>query len=153
MQTPGFGAPSPPKGPPWGWIVGCCGAGCAAAAILVIIFAINVANLAKNAATDAAKDSKVGVPAPKEYMGAWSGKDGSYLTIHSDGKSDFSGGGLRVTGAPARLEPALKTLHIKFFGIGRDFHVDSPPHKENGATLMTLSGVVWSLWRNWVSIV
>jgi hypothetical protein len=92
---------------------------------------------------NAIKDAQVGVAAPQEYYGDWQGQDNSTLSIHSDGTGDYKLGSTTVSGAPARYEADKQMLHVRIVGIGKDFHVDAPPHEENGTTVMTLSGTVY----------
>ena len=80
-----------------------------------------------------------GKPAPSEYVGAWTGDDGSTLTIRGDGSADYKSNGQSVSGGSLDIDDAAKTLSIKFAGLGPSFTIDSPP----AGGKMTLSGVVY----------
>ena len=80
-------------------------------------------------------DSK---PVPSEYMGAWTGEDGSTLTIRSDSSGDYKSGGTSVSGGTVAIGDDNK-LSITFVGVGPSFTIDKAP----SGNKMTLSGVVY----------
>lgn len=81
-----------------------------------------------------------GKPAPTEYVGAWTGADGSTLTIRADGSGDYKSGGTSVTNGSVEIDDSGKTLTIKLLGMGPSFNIDKAP----SGNKMTLSGVVYS---------
>lgn len=81
-------------------------------------------------------DSK---PIPSDYFGAWTGSDGSTITIRGDGTGDYKSGGTSVDGGTVEINDADKTLSIKFFGIGPTKKIDKTP----SGNQMTLDGVVY----------
>ena len=78
-------------------------------------------------------------PAPSEYVGAWTGDDGSTITIRGDGSGDYKSGGTSVTNGSVEINEADKTLGIKFVGMGPSFKIDKAP----SGNQMTLDGVVY----------
>jgi hypothetical protein len=76
-------------------------------------------------------------PAPPEYVGAWTGDDGSTLTIRADGSGDYKNGGTTVTGGAVSVEG--DKLSITFVGVGPSFKIDKAP----SGNQMTLEGVVY----------
>ena len=79
-------------------------------------------------------DSK---PPPAEYIGAWTGDDGSTLTIRGDGSGDYKSGSTSVTGGSVSVED--NKLSITFVGVGPSFKIDKAP----SGNQMTLEGVVY----------
>ncbi len=78
-------------------------------------------------------------PIPAEYVGAWTGTDGSTITIRGDGKGDYKSGGTSVDGGTVEIDDAKKELSITFFNIGPTKKIDSPPSGDQ----MTLDGIVY----------
>lgn len=78
-------------------------------------------------------------PLPPEYVGAWTGDDGSTITLRGDATGDYISGGTKVTGGAVEIDDAKKELTIKLVGMGPTFKIDKAP---TGST-MTLSGVVY----------
>ena len=74
-----------------------------------------------------------------EYYGAWTGADGSTLTIRSDGTGDYKSGGTTVDGGKVSINEADNTLSIAFFGIGPSMKIDKAP----SGNQMTLGGIVY----------
>lgn len=82
------------------------------------------------------KDAK---PVSSDYYGAWTGDDGSTITIRGDGTGDYKSGGTSVNGGTVEINDADKTLSITFFGIGPTLKIDKAP----SGNQMTLGGVVY----------
>jgi len=82
------------------------------------------------------KDS---TPVPSEYYGAWTGSDGSTLTIRSDSSGDYRSGGTKVDNGTVEINDKDKTLSISFFGIGPTLKIDQAP----SGNQMKLEGVVY----------
>lgn len=82
---------------------------------------------------------KDGKPIPAEYHGAWTGSDGSTLTIRSDSSGDYHSGGTKVDNGTVAIDDAAKTLSISFFGIGPTLKIDQAP----SGNQMKLEGVVY----------
>jgi hypothetical protein len=82
---------------------------------------------------------KDGKPVPAEYHGAWTGSDGSTLTIRSDSSGDYHSGGTKVDNGTVAINDADKTLSITFFGIGPTLKIDQPP----SGNQMKLDGIVY----------
>lgn len=78
-------------------------------------------------------------PPPSEYVGAWTGDDGTTMTIRANGSADYKSGNASVDNGGIVVDAAAKTLKITFAGIGPTFTIDKPP---TGGQ-MTLSGVVF----------
>lgn len=77
-------------------------------------------------------------PAPAEYVGSWTGADGSTLTIRADGSGDLKSGGSEVTNGSVEIKDGK--LSVKFVGMGKTMSIDDPP--KNGK--MKLDGIVFS---------
>ncbi|HSK73799.1 MAG TPA: hypothetical protein VK892_19030 [Pyrinomonadaceae bacterium] len=79
---------------------------------------------------------------PPEYVGAWTGDDGSTLTIRSDASGDFKKGGKEVTNGSVEVKDGQ--LSITFIGIGETLKIDEPPKgnqmKLNGVTYRKQGG-------------
>jgi hypothetical protein len=82
------------------------------------------------------KDAK---PVPSEYYGAWTGSDGSTLTIRSDSSGDYHSGGTKVDNGTVAIDDSAKTLSISFFGIGPSLKIDQAP----SGNQMKLDGIVY----------
>lgn len=74
---------------------------------------------------------------PQEYVGAWTGDDGSTLTIRSDASGDFKRGGKEVTNGSVEVKDGQ--LSITFIGIGETLKIDQPPKGDQ----MKLNGVTY----------
>ncbi len=79
-------------------------------------------------------------PAPPEYVGAWTGNDGSTITIRADGSGDYKSGGTEVTNGSVEIDDAKKELTLKLVGIGPTLKIDKAP----SGNKMTLSGVAYT---------
>lgn len=82
---------------------------------------------------------KSGKSVPSEYVGAWTGSDGSTITIRGDSSGDYKSGGTTVTGGAVSIDEAANTLNITFVGIGPKLKIDKVP----SGNQMTLDGVVY----------
>jgi len=78
-------------------------------------------------------------PPPAGYVGAWTGADGSTITIRGDGSGDYKSGGTSVSGGSVTVDEGAKTMKIAFAGLGPSFTIDKAP----SGGQMTLSGVVY----------
>ncbi len=78
-------------------------------------------------------------PPPAQYVGAWTGEDGSTVTIRADGSGDYVSGGTKVSGASVEINEGEKSMKIKLVGMGPSFTIDKAPSGDR----MTLSGVVY----------
>lgn len=74
---------------------------------------------------------------PPEYVGAWTGDDGSTLTIRSDASGDYKKGGKEVTNGSVDVKDG--ELTIGFLGIGETMKIDEPPK----GSQMKLNGVTY----------
>lgn len=104
--------------------------------LFVLTIAIGALLLAGLACSSGAPDAK---PAGPEYVGAWSAKDGSTITIRSDGSADYKSGNTSVSGGSAEVSEQEKTLRISLMGIGPKLKIDKPPANDE----MTLDGIVY----------
>ena len=77
-------------------------------------------------------------PAPAEYVGSWTGADGSTLTIRADGSGDLKSGGSEVTNGSVEIKDGK--LSVTLVGIGKTMNIDEPPKSGK----MKLDGVVYS---------
>lgn len=75
--------------------------------------------------------------APAEYVGSWTGADGSTLTIRADGSGDYKGSS-EVTNGSVEIKDGK--LSVTLFGFGKTMTIDEPP--KNGK--MKLDGVIYS---------
>lgn len=75
--------------------------------------------------------------APAEYVGSWTGADGSTLTIRADGSGDYKGSS-EVTNGSVEIKDGK--LSVTLLGFGKTMNIDEPP--KNGK--MKLDGVVYS---------
>jgi len=78
-------------------------------------------------------------PLASEYVGAWTGSDGSSITLRADATGDYKSGGTSVSGGAVEVDDAHKELTIKLVGIGPTLKIDKSP--ANGQ--MTLDGIVY----------
>ena len=80
-----------------------------------------------------------GTPPPSQYVGSWTGSDGTTMTIRSDGSADYKSGSSSVSGGGVTIDEAAKTLKITFASLGPTFKIDKAPDGNQ----MTLDGVVF----------
>ncbi|MBK7705285.1 MAG: hypothetical protein IPJ30_05760 [Acidobacteria bacterium] len=78
-------------------------------------------------------------PAPSEYVGFWTGADGTTITIRADGGADYKSSNTSISGGGLEIDEAGKTLKITFASLGPSFTIDKAPDGNQ----MTLSGVVY----------
>ncbi len=78
-------------------------------------------------------------PPPSQYVGFWTGEDGSTITIRGDGSADYKSGGTSVSGGSVTIDEGAKTLKVSFASLGPSFTIDKAPSGDR----MTLSGVVY----------
>jgi hypothetical protein len=78
-------------------------------------------------------------PPPQQYVGSWTGDDGSLISIRNDGSGDYKSSNSSVNGGSVTIDEAAKTLKIAFVGMGPTFAIDKAPSGDR----MTLSGVVY----------
>jgi len=78
-------------------------------------------------------------PPPAAYVGAWTGADGTTLTIRADGSADYKSGSSSVDNGSVTVDEAAKSLKVTFAGIGPSYTIDKPPTGDQ----MTLSGVIY----------
>jgi len=102
----------------------------------LLVAALAAVVFAGIACSGGAADAK---PAGPEFVGAWSAKDGSTITIRSDGSADYKSGSTSVSGGKAEVSEQEKTLRISLLGIGPKLKIDKPPSNDE----MTLDGVVY----------
>ena len=79
-------------------------------------------------------------PLPSEYVGSWTGSDGSTISIRGDGSGDYHSGNFKVEGGKAEMSEDGKSLSITFFGIGKTLKIDQAP----SGNQMKLEGVTYS---------
>ena len=104
--------------------------------LFLLVAALAAVVFAGIACSGGAADAK---PAGPEFVGAWSAKDGSTITIRSDGSADYKSGSTTVSGGKAEVSEQEKTLRISLLGIGPKLKIDKPPANDE----MTLDGVVY----------
>ena len=63
-------------------------------------------------------------PLPSEFVGSWTGSDGSTISIRGDGSGDYHSGNFKVEGGKAEMSEDGKSLSITFFGIGKTLKID-----------------------------
>ena len=102
----------------------------------LLVAALAAVVFAGIACSGGAADAK---PAGPEFVGEWSAKDGSTITIRSDGSADYKSGSTTVSGGKAEVSEQEKTLRISLLGIGPKLKIDKPPANDE----MTLDGVVY----------
>lgn len=80
-------------------------------------------------------------PAPPEYVGFWTGADGTTMTIRADGGADYKSGNgnSTVSGGSFVLSEDGKSFKIAFAGMGPSFKIDKAP----SGGQMTLDGIVF----------
>lgn len=78
-------------------------------------------------------------PPPPAYVGAWTGADGTTITIRADGGADYKSGNSNVTGGSVTIDDAAKTLKVSLAGLGPTFKIDKAPEGNQ----MTLDGVLY----------
>lgn len=76
--------------------------------------------------------------APAEYVGSWTGSDGSTLAIRGDGSGDYKGSS-EVTNGSVEIKDGK--LSVTLFGFGKTMNIDESP--KNGQ--MKLDGIVYKL--------
>jgi hypothetical protein len=86
-----------------------------------------------------------GSPAYTKYTGKWQGSDGTSMWIRGDGKGDYNGGSLKVTGGGVTVDEKAKTLAItSFFNIGKTWRIEKPPAGSDAGAKMTLDNTVYT---------
>lgn len=123
---PGYGQQPPPppprSGPAWPKILGFSCLGCLAVTILAFVI---LGNSLRGAI------QKTPLPASQmDYVGAWTGADGTTLTIRADGSGDVVAGGTKVTNGRVKIDEGAKTLEVGLFGIEKEWRIDQPPSAE-----------------------
>src|ERR1700752_3370914 len=78
-------------------------------------------------------------PPPTQYVGSWTGADGTEITIRMDGSGDYKSGNSSVSGGTVGIQQSGKSLKITMLTRGPTFTIDKPPSGDE----MTLSGVVF----------
>ncbi len=78
-------------------------------------------------------------PPPSQYVGIWTGEDGTLVTIRGDGSGDYKSGGSSVSGGSVTIDENAKTLKITLATLGPTYKIDQPP----SGNQMTLSGVLF----------
>lgn len=104
--------------------------------ITLTLFALVFVGLACGGGAPKAADEK---QAGSEFVGTWTSKDGSFITIRSDGSADYKIGSTSVSGGSALVSEKEKTLRVSLLGMGSPMKIDKAP--ENGE--MTIDGVVY----------
>lgn len=82
---------------------------------------------------------KDGKPVSAEYHGAWTGSDGSTITIRGDSSGDYKSGSTTVDNGTVSINDADKTLSISLFGFGPTLKIDEAP----SGSSMKLDGIVY----------
>ncbi len=72
------------------------------------------------------------------FAGEWLGKKGTVIRIYSDGRGDFKAPRATITGGRVNIKG--ESLSIRILGFSRTWHIDTPPHIENGNWSMQLDG-------------
>ncbi len=75
------------------------------------------------------------------YIGEWHGNKGTYIRINPDGRGDFQSRHSHVRGGAVKISG--DKLTIGMLGISMSWHVDRPPHSENGDWTMQLDGEIF----------
>jgi hypothetical protein len=70
------------------------------------------------------------------FVGDWSGKKGTLIRIQANGRGDFKSQHSSLTGGNVRIDHG--SLSIGSMGLSRTWHIDKPPHIENGNWKMEL---------------
>ncbi len=80
-------------------------------------------------------------PAPPEYVGFWTGAEGTTITIRADGGADYKSGNgnSNVSGGSFVMSEDGKSFKIGFAGMGPSFKIDKAP----SGNQMTLDGIVF----------
>jgi hypothetical protein len=78
-------------------------------------------------------------PPPQQYVGVWTGEDGTSITIQGDGSADYRSGSSSINGGSVTIDESAKTLKVSFASMGPTFTIDKAPAGDR----MTLSGVVF----------
>lgn len=80
-------------------------------------------------------------PAPADYVGFWTGADGTTMTIRADGGADYKSGNgnSTVSGGSFEMSEDGKSFKIAFASLGPSFKIDKAP---SGGE-MTLDGIVF----------
>ncbi len=104
--------------------------------IIIVTLALLAIGLACGGSAPKAEDEKQAGP---EFVGAWTAKDGSFITIRPNGGADYKIGGTSVSGGSALVSEKEKTLRIALLGMGSPMKIDKAP--ANGE--MTIDGIVY----------
>lgn len=75
---------------------------------------------------------------PPEYIGEWSGSDGSTLRVRNDASGDYIAGSTKVENGTVEVKEGK--LSVTFFGIGKTLNIDTPPD----GSQMKLEGVEYT---------
>jgi len=103
--------------------------------VLIAALALMAVGLACGGGSKAPDEKQAG----PEFVGLWTAKDGSTITIRADGGGDYKIGGSSVTGGSAVVSEKEKTLRITMLGMGSPMKIDKAP--QNGE--MTIDGIVY----------
>ncbi len=103
--------------------------------LILAITALLAIGLACGGGNNAADEKQAG----PEFFGAWTAKDGSFITIRADGSADYKIGGTSVSGGSAKVSEKEKTLRIALLGMGSPMKIDKAP--QNGE--MTIDGIIF----------
>lgn len=72
------------------------------------------------------------------FAGEWVGQKGTVIRIGSDGRGDFQSARASVKGGQVSIDN--DQISIGLLGISTSWHIDSPPHLEDGTWQMILDG-------------
>jgi len=75
------------------------------------------------------------------FAGEWFGNKGTYIAIRSNGSGDYKSRHSTVTGGRVVIDK--ESLAIGLIGFSKKWHIETPPHVENGNWSMVLDGEVF----------
>ncbi len=70
------------------------------------------------------------------FVGSWSGKKGTLIRIQPNGRGDFRSQYSSLMGGNVHIDD--RSLSIGTMGLSRTWHIDKPPHLEDGNWIMEL---------------
>lgn len=91
--------------------------------VLILLAVVLGCSDSENTSTETVKKS-----VPPEYIGVWTGQDGSLVTFRNDWSGDYKSGGKSVSGGSFEIDEAAKEIRFSLFGFDAGkYKIDEPP--------------------------
>lgn len=91
--------------------------------LILLTLVLGCSDSGGNSTAETAKKS-----VPTAYVGAWTGQDGSIVTIRNDSTGDYKSGGKSVSGASIEIDETAKEIRFTILGFDAGkYKIDQPP--------------------------